>query len=313
MSEPHPDDELLSATLDGEGDPATAAHLGGCDGCLARLDALDRVRGLVGAASGPAPAGVADRAVAAATAAWDEERSGREAPAGPPEAPAPSRAAGGGRPDDTIVPLRRRPPRWAGAGREGRRAPGWAIGAVAALVAAVVAVPVLLRDSGPGERTASAPTEGAGTTAEAGADATVIDGGELGPLSDPAALRHRLEQALGGDAGPAAAEGRPSSDDDLTTAAPAARSPTPAATGDQDAEVARQAAGGSPPAACRDEVRAQVDDRLGPLVYSATLRWQGIDAVVLAYRLADRSGPGPDHLAFVMARDDCRVLASQGF
>lgn len=305
MSEPHPDDELLSATLDGEGDPATAAHLRGCDGCLARLDALDRVRRLVAAASGPAPPGVADRAVAAAAAAWDEERSGRGAPAA-------TRAAGG-RPDDTIVPLRRRPPRWVGAGREGRRAPGWAIGAVAALVAAVVLVPVLLRDSGPGERTASAPTKGAATTAEAGVDAAVIDGGELGPLSDPAALRHRLQQALGGDAGPEAVEGRPSSDDDLTTAAPAAPSPSPAATGDEDADVARQAAGGSPPVACRDAVRAQVGDRLGPLVYAATLRWQGTDAVVLAYRLVDRSGPGPDHLAFVMARDDCRVLASQGF
>ncbi|MGH9151180.1 MAG: hypothetical protein ACRD03_01975, partial [Acidimicrobiales bacterium] len=77
--------------------------------------------------------------------------------------------------------------------------------------------------------------------------------------------------------------------------------------------AARQAAGGEPAAACRDEVRSQVGDRLGPLVYAATLRWQGTDAVVLAYRLADPSGPGPDHLAFVMARDDCRVLASQGF
>ncbi|MFP5377364.1 MAG: hypothetical protein ACLGIO_11380, partial [Acidimicrobiia bacterium] len=290
---------------DGEGDPTTVAHLGGCDGCLARVDALDRVRRLVAAAPGPAPPGVADRAVAAAVAAWEEQRSGRAAP------PA-ARAGGGGRPDDTIVPLRRRPPRWAGAGREGRRGPGWAIGAVAALVAAVLVVPVLLRDSGPGERTASAPTGEAATTAEAGVDA-VVDGGELGALSDPAALRRRLEQALGGDAAPAAVEARPSSGDEPTTAAPAAPSPSPAATADQDDAAARQAAGGSPPLACHDEVRSQVGDRLGPLVYAATLRWHGTDAVVLAYRLADRSGPGPDHLAFVMARDDCRVLASQGF
>ena len=312
MNQHHPDDELLSAALDGEPDPDTVAHLGACGGCLARLDALDRVRQSVAADPGPAPAAFADRALAAATAAWAGEQAAAQVPAPAPTAPVPAPTPGaapstgaaptgaGARGDHNVLPLHR--------GRDRRRVPTWALGAVAALVAVLLAVPVVLDDdSDSAEQTASAPT-GDATDDASSLDSGAVEGGELGSLSDPATLREQLLQAVPRpltEAAPAA----PSEGAADTLAAPAARVPTTTA-----GYTARNAAGAeTADTTCRAEVRAQFGQRLGALVYAAGLRWQGTDAVVLAYRLADTSAPGPDHLALVMARGDCRLLASQGF
>lgn len=309
MNQHHPDDELLSAALDGESGPGTVAHLGGCDACLARLDTLDRVRRSVAADPGPTPAALADRALAAAAAAWAGEQAaatvpepaaGARAPT-PPPPPRPAEGAGAAGGDHKVVPLHRRSDR--------RTFPTWALGAVAALVAALLAVPIVLDDddSDTGQRTASAPAGDAAGNASS-LDAGVVEGGELGSLSDPATLREQLLRAVPGAVAerasvPAPAEGPA---DTLAEAAPEAATTT--------AFAARSAAGAKAAGtACRAEVRAEFGERLGALLYAAGLRWQDTDAVVLAYRLADTSAPGPDHLAVVTARDDCRLLASQGF
>ena len=307
MTQHHPDDELLSAALDGEPEPATVAHLGGCDACLARLDALDRVRRAVGTGPGATPADVADRALGAAAAAWAGEQAAalvavpepeREpaagGPAPTPPRPGPAGGDGTARGDDNVVPLPRRPDR--------RTFPPWALGAVAALVAVLLAVPMVLDDdSDTGQRTASAPAgDAAGNTPSL--DAGVVEGGELGSLSDPAALRDQLLRAVPGTVAQKA-PAPPGADEAADTLA----APAPEA-------AARNAGGaGAAATACRAEVRAEFGGRLGALLYAASLRWQDTDAVVLAYRLADTSAPGPDHLAVVIARDDCRLLASQGF
>lgn len=313
MNQHHPDDELLSAALDGESGPGTVAHLGGCDACLARLDALDRVRRSVAADPGPTPAALADRVMAAAAAAWAGEQAAATVPVPRPEPAAGARAptpppppraaegAGAAGGDHKVVPLHRRSDR--------RAFPAWALGAVAAVVAALLAVPIVLDDddSDTGQRTASAPAGDQAANASS-LDAGVVEGGELGSLSDPATLREQLLAAVPGAvaqkaSAPASAEGAAD-----TLAAPAPEAPSTTA-------FAARTAGGAEATgtACRAEVRAQFGGRLGALLYTAGLRWQGTDAVVLAYRLADTSAPGPDHLALVMARDDCRLLASQGF
>lgn len=314
MNPPHPDHELLSAALDGEGDPDTIAHLGSCDTCLAHLDTLDRVRQQIGAVPA-APPGLTDRAVAAATAAWRTEQEPTAA-----TTLVPGRSATDGRKadrplDDDIVPLRRRP----GAppkASEPRR-PAWILGAVAALVAALLAVPVLLRDDGgSGEQTASAPTDEAVEQASA-LDAGAVDGGELGSLSDELTLREALVRGVPGAAEATAGRAAPTAGD--TMAAPAAEaspSASAAITTTAPALNARQDSGAAAvgtDVACQADVREELGERVGPLLYTARLRWQGTDAVVLAYRLADASAPGPDHFALVMALDDCRVLSSQGF
>lgn len=300
MNDAHPDDELLSASLDGDGDPTTAAHVGGCPTCRARLDALDGVRREVATPSTVAPE-VAERAMAAAVRAWqDEGGSGGSVVT-------PLRAAAGDGPAH-----RRRTP----SGRPSRRqVPSWVLGAAAAVVALLVAVPVVLRDGDDDVDTASAPA--AETVGNFTGDDTAIDGGDLGSLSEQGTLRDQLRSSVPGAAvtdmaaDPLAA---PAS----TTAVPAApseggpeatRRPT-AATVARSADPTADAPSDAP---CRSEVRTKYGQGLGDLLYTADLRWQDTDAVLLAYRLADTSPPGPDHRAFVMSRAECRLLVVQGF
>ncbi|MDQ3570722.1 MAG: hypothetical protein M3396_08930 [Actinomycetota bacterium] len=68
---------------------------------------------------------------------------------------------------------------------------------------------------------------------------------------------------------------------------------------------------GEPRTRCAPETRATYGQRLGPLVHSARLRWQGIAAVTLTYRVA---GAGPaelDHRVFVVSADGCQLLVTQ--
>ena len=297
MNQPHLDDELLSASLDGEASPGAEAHLAACPVCRARIDALDSARQAVSAPPPGPAAGLADRAVAAALEAWTSERTGA-----------------------VVVPLRpsetaRRP-----------RLPGWAVGVAAALAALVAAVPLLTRDGGDGDtQTASAPAR-LSQAEKSGADEAAVDGGDLGDQSDQLVLGGLLSTAVTGSADADSAlsaspttsgsEGAPAADlgrdsaavgATTTTAAAGQASPRPAlpVTGDRTPP--------SVPSPCADVVRATFGTGLDGLVYTASLRWQGTPAVLLAYRLSDTSSPGPDHRAFVMARDDCRLLVVQGF
>jgi hypothetical protein len=65
MSDPHPDDEALSAHLDGEA-PEVGAHIAACATCGARLATLRRVSGAVGATVTPPTGRQREAAIAAA-------------------------------------------------------------------------------------------------------------------------------------------------------------------------------------------------------------------------------------------------------
>ncbi|MCU1461952.1 MAG: hypothetical protein JWO37_2027 [Acidimicrobiales bacterium] len=67
MMSPHPDDEALSAALDGE-DPAAAGHAASCADCRARMTALAGAAALVATVVAPPAEHERDRAVAAAMA-----------------------------------------------------------------------------------------------------------------------------------------------------------------------------------------------------------------------------------------------------
>ncbi|MGQ0520478.1 MAG: hypothetical protein ACT4PX_04895 [Actinomycetota bacterium] len=301
MNSAHLDDEQLSASLDGEGGPAGAAHLAGCEACTRRRAELDAVRRAVAAPGPGAAAGVADRAVGAALAAWAAERASTS-PGSPPlpttgdgAATRASSAASGDTPAE-VIPLRR------------RRVPAWALGAAAAVAALLVAVPVLTRDGGGDvEQTAGSVAGDEATSAEA--TGPVIYGGDLGPQDDQLALGRILESALAG----AGAQ-------DRTMAAPAAEADQAAPTaggGPAPAPSAAASTAGAVPSSsepvCAGTVRSSYDRGLGPLVYRATVTWQGTPSELLAYRLADTAAAGPDHRVFVMAVEGCRLLVVQGF
>jgi len=317
MTVPHPDDESLSAALDGD-DAAAADHVSACPTCRARTDALRAAAEAVGA--GPVvavPYAGADRAVAAALGAFAAERA----------TVAPRRGTVG---DGDIVALRAaatRPPgsftsrRSTPTSGRGRRVPSWAMGVAAALLAVLVAVPLLTRDTGgDGEQTAAAKLEsGAQVSTTFASGAPVVDGGDLGDQSDQLALGTLLTGAVTGATGPTPA---PALAADQATTAVAAEGAGPARSASPGAEGGAAPAGGTGDtaapdavavAACQRTVGIEYATGLGTLLYRATLRWQGIPAVLLAYRLADTSANGPDHRAFVMALDGCRLLVVQGF
>lgn len=327
MTEQHRDDESLSAALDGE-DSATAAHVAGCARCRARADALDLARRAVGGGHTAAPPAVADRAVAAALAAFATER------AGPAATPTPATA------DAVVVPFRPAPapptampgsfssrPAPTSGGR-GRRVPGWAMGAAAAVLALLVAVPVLNRDSGTDPDQVAA-TRGEARRATTEAAAPVVDGGDLGDQADQLALGQVLAGSVAGAApaspapetmlgpGPAADDAQRAAPTRTSQAggdeAPSIAAPAPATA--QPSVAPYDGAGADPAAvaACGKVVTTEYGTGLGPLLYRATLRWQGTPSVLFAYRLADTSAEGPDHRAFVMAIDGCRLLVVQGF
>src|SRR5437764_6234756 len=201
----HPDDEDLSALVDGESDPDVAGHVEGCQQCAARVDTLRRVAAAVGRA--PAPASAAGREAALAAAL----------------------AEAGQQPDAPVVEIhdyarRRRTP---------RPFPGW-LAAAAVVLALVIAVPLLVRNTSGSQRSAKStaltparsPSEPADSRATAGATAGnaasapsasapvpgtlaisgPVAGGDIGDQSDPrhmailAAIDFELRRPLGAPA-----------------------------------------------------------------------------------------------------------------
>ena len=69
MSTTHPDDEQLSAFLDGEADGDAAAHIAGCADCSARVEALRSVASAVAAPLPQVGPAARDAAIANALAA----------------------------------------------------------------------------------------------------------------------------------------------------------------------------------------------------------------------------------------------------
>lgn len=314
----HPDDEALSASVDDQARPDVVDHITTCRECRARVAALGSARDTLGAAVAAPPPGLRERAVAAAGAAWTEAR---------PEAPSAPRV------DAPVVDLatRRRPGRLV------------ALGAAAAAVLALVAVPALV-DSDPPQETA-AQDQSADESSRLGEKSAADPAGPMRAAGPETAAAELAESGgLGASAGPDLGE-----QDDVSDVARAVRSltvaagaaPSPAA----DAAAPRQSGApqsGAPQpetlsapvsanSACDGIVRAraatgEVGD-LGLLVYSATLRYRGEPALALAYRRADpataprdepadRTGsptggasPAPGDVLFIVASGDCRSLA----
>lgn len=284
----HLDDERLSAHIDGSGDDAEASHLRSCRACESRLERLRSVSSRVRVPPAPPPDEVVAAAVAAARAAWAAER-------------------GEARPSVGVVTLESR-----------RRVPRWVMPAVAAAAAVLVAIPVVAsRDRG-GDRAETAATGGRGTGG-ANREIAETDGGDLGDQSDPTALGRAIRGALPGSASvaaladtPAGATGDTSGESAPADGAPPAENRIPSGRAAEPKTTSTRPgaeATTSPP--CAAEARTNYGQGLGPLVYSALVRWQGTPSVVLAYRLARAGDPGLDYRVLVMARQDCRLLVVQ--
>ena len=283
---PFPDDELVSAYLDGEADADERARVEGDPALMARADELRRVRELVRApVTEPAAADV-DRAVAAALAAATE----------------PNSAAG--QPVHSLAD-RRRP----------SSLPAWL--SVAALVLGLlVAVSVLGSVIGGGDDSDDSETAavsdsdeeastlesddagGGAVQAPAADDQTThfrsgpVDLGDLGAVADEAALAEAIgpevtaRRALVEEQGEAASgvgeDGAGSDGDDntaSTTTVPGAVSPS---------------AAGAPPRCERPD--------LGEPVLRATAVYDGTEAVVFVYETDETR-------VLVLAVDSCGVIA----
>ncbi|HEX2064938.1 MAG TPA: hypothetical protein VHE80_11015, partial [Acidimicrobiales bacterium] len=147
-----------------------------------------------------------------------------------------------------------------------------------------------------GDQTAMAPRQGESFSAPG--SAPVRDGGDLGEQSDARLLAEAVRAGVGGTAA-------------AVPAGPAAPSAASERAGEPAADATRTGAADPP---CAGEARALVPG-LGPLVYTATLRWQGTPAVALAFLASPSSGPGPlPHQVMVMApQEGCRLLVVQRF
>lgn len=186
MQPTHPDDEILSAHVDGQADATVEEHIRACAACAARRTELAGVRVRLAEAPPPASAAAREAAIEGALSA----------------------AAGAG--DVRTLPRRDR----------ARAFPAWTLAAAAVLLVVLgVAVAARRGSDHPVATRATAttpalspPAAAAGKNeASAGAAAPVpVDGGDLGPVEDGSTLRSRVEPALRGtDAAGGAGAGAP--------------------------------------------------------------------------------------------------------
>lgn len=272
---PTPDDELVSAYLDGEVDVGERARVEGDPALLARSEELAAVRAALSAPVEAPPPGEVDRAIAAAVAA-----AAVAAPTGRDE-------------------LARR--------REERRrsVPAW-LSVAAVVLALLVGVPLLAGIGGGGDTDdETAAVESAGDSADSaeggggqgtggaddtlssdGADAPTTamqlqDGGDLGVIEGEDDLREAVAPALAART--------------LEGASPAAGD---AGASDFDDEGAAQEA--PPGAAARPACEL---GEPGPPFYTATATYQGVAADVLAFQVAEGTR------VVVVAAGGCDVLA----
>ena len=215
----------------------------------------------------------------------DGMRMAVRAVAAPPPAPsAAGRDAAVGRALGAAEPSRRRPV----------VAPWMAAAALVAILLGAVGVVMAGRDGGGGDQTAArqleSPTGGGSADATAGG-AGPVDAGDLGDQRDPVALNTLLEERMAATA---------------QSAAPAVAGEGAGEAGDTDASEELAAGPG-----CVVEASEAGSGRVGRLVLTGRLRWQGEPAVVLVFAAADQSQLG--RRAFVMARRDCRLLVVQSF
>lgn len=260
----HLDDDVLSDVLDGEAEPA---HLTTCATCSVRLAELRRAVDLV--AQPPPLLDEGRRRQLLDRALTVEARTG-PAPGGHGD-------TGG---DDVVVPLPRRAAnRWLG------------VAAAAAIVVAIGGAIAFGDRDEPDMDSAARDTATGSATLEASTDEVpAVDGGDLGPRTDPAELGSLLKARMAEEA--------------TTMAAPA----DGATGGGAGATLDARAAGSHP---CTRQARSEYGRGIDRFVYAALLEWQGTPAVMLAYEASTAAASGPvRYVALVLARDDCRLLTS---
>ena len=228
-------------------------HLDGCEACAARLAALRRVRVAVGTPVPPPPAWQRDAAIARALEA-------------------------------------------VGHGAGSRRTLGrWGGGIAAAMLlvlGAAFGLSQLSNHGGPNTTSARATKAAEGTAREPGAtpptSGAVSELGDLGALSDAAALRAVVEPTLGqrNDRAAGAANAAP-----------------------RTAQLETRAATTVPAPRCVDAARALDPANLHPAA-SGIATWRGTPADVLVYAVAGRPGAAR---VYVLARAGCRVLEFQSY
>lgn len=283
----HPDLEALSASLDGEAlSESAATHVETCAACRDRLAEMRAVQLAVSRPPEPGAAPeVRDRSIARAlevTGEWETAVApGVGAAPEPASAPPPPPVWPPGPPPARKEQAERRDAqRW------------WLTGSAAAALVLLVALTAGLLSRGTGgggDDTAlsGGPSDRAvqGESAQvppSGAEA-VVDGGDLGDISDVATLRARVGQ-------------------------PVSAQPAPAAGGSAGATADRA----SPTArivgtrVCEFEARA-VRPQVGLVVYAANVRYRGTAAVVLGF--ADQAGTPPVTLLVLAPGENCRLLA----
>jgi hypothetical protein len=291
MMSPHPDDERLSAWIDGE-EPDLGGHET-CAHCMARVDRLRHVARAV--AERPAGLGRAE-AEAMVVRAVD--------------------AVAAGTPDDVLAFRRARP--GVAAVRRPRAMLGLA--AAAAVVVALAAVPLLggRGDDPTTTSLAAAPVVDGGDLGEQADPRALAD--EVRP--DLGLPPIGAANSLAAPAAPApgdATAGRAATADAQTATDSAAGG----ATGTEEsakstATTRRQRRPARSSTTCLAQAMSQGGPGLGDVVYRATLRWQGTPAEALAFRSAV-APDGPKSLTvrlFVMSltpQNRCQILVAQSF
>jgi hypothetical protein len=294
MTIAHPDDEMLSALLDGEADQDADTHVAGCAACGARLAALRAAAASVGEAPQPRPA-VRESAIRAAL---------MESAGAHPVSRQSSR------------PTRQHPY----GGRRSLATVGW-VAAAAAVVALFVALPALLAGGGNSMKASSAARATTATTTAlspapggalprstnsaagdvhgayaygptAPANDSVLAPPDLGAQDDPAALAHQLDTIVTGQSSYSTSpELTPSTTPGAQAAGQAGKTTTPATApaGLRCAGVAAGLTGAGPGA---------------KLDFGARLRWRGTPAEVYVFSAAQHRYAG------VMSLSSCQLLQS---
>jgi hypothetical protein len=278
MTIAHPDDETLSALLDGEADQDADAHVAGCSTCGARLAALRAAAAAVGEAPQPPPA-VRESAIRAALM---------------------DSAA-----DHPVI--REHPYRE----RRSLAIVGW-VAAAAAVIALFVALPALLGGGGSSMKASSAARATTATTtalspAPAGAPSlsagvaqgayapgrkandNVIAPPDLGAQNDPAALAHQLDTIVTAQSGHSSSPALAPITAPGSQAGTPTTAPTTAPAGLRCAGVAAGLTGAGPGA---------------KLDFGARLRWRGTPAEVYVFSAAQHRYAG------VMSLSTCQLLQS---
>jgi hypothetical protein len=198
-----------------------------------------------------------------------------------------------------------------GGSRANRRPMLAALAAAAVAVLGIVGVGVLDDGGSKGDDTAASRPEALtdeNSAAGAAGGEVVTDGGDLGDLNDPQALAATVRAAVE----PPPEGASTAAQDSAVVAAPTGGGSGGAAATRSPTEL-RSTAGakaGTKDPYCEAEVSSTYGEGLGPLAYRATLRWDGVPAVAVAYALAEPRGE-LDHRIYVLAVDDCRLLVAQ--